>query len=246
MVSSPWSARSAAAAGPAFVVLVLTGNSLTESAVVEAGGGPGAEALRRFAAQQSSVAAQTGLVLELLAFVCFAVFAACVYDISRRRGAGSFAGALALVSAVTMLAVKLGSGSAHIAGLSLHTSLTADTALALEAMNGAAFVLSWLPFAVFVAAAAYALRACGLLGRVGTWVGLGIGLVGVPAALLGVLDPMTAMPVPFLLGLVWLLVVGAVLAIREPGDAAGLREALGTSEAGAATSQVPMTATPVK
>jgi hypothetical protein len=40
-------------------------------------------------------------------------------------------------------------------------------------------------------------------------------LAGIPVALLGVLDPVGALPIPFLLGCLWTLAVGVVLALRE-------------------------------
>jgi hypothetical protein len=106
-----------------------------------------------------------------------------------------------------MLAVKLASGAPYLAGLAHHSVLTPDTALALSLTNEAGFVIYWLPFAVFVSAAALALRTAGILGRLGTTLGLLIGGLGIVATLAGVHDTASAMPVPFLLGCLWTLTI---------------------------------------
>jgi len=207
---TPWLVRGAAATtGPLFVVLVLAGNTMTES-VSES-----EDPLASFAAQSSSVAAQWGIALDLLAFAAFAVFAGYLFDVLRRRDAFNMAGAVSVIAATIVLSVKLGAKAAYIAGLTEHGSLSAEGALALEASNNAAFVLHWLPFSLFVGAAAVALHGAGLVGRFGLVAGLVLGLLGVAAAVLGIFDPAGAIPIPFLLSLVWTLVVGVKLAVFE-------------------------------
>lgn len=122
---------------------------------------------------------------------------------------------MAAVSATIMLAVKLASGAPHLAGLAYHGQLSADTALALTLTNGAAFVIGWLPFAVFVLAAAWALHTAGVLGRFGTWSGLVIGGLGILAALSGAADTASAMPVPFLLGCLWTAAISLKKAVAS-------------------------------
>ena len=217
---SPWN-RLAAGAGAAFVVLTFAGNSLTES-VVSADAEPSGEtALRALAAQAASGAARLGVAMELAGFLALAVFAVTVTDLVRRRAATGIASGLALVAATIMLAVKLGSGAPYVAGLTHHAALTPDTALALTATNGAAFVLCWLPFGTFVVAAAAALRRAGLVGRVTATLGVLVGALAVLSSVLGVADTTTANPMPFLLACVWTLVVSVRLAwlggAAEPG-----------------------------
>lgn len=210
---SPWN-RLAAGSGAAFVVLTFAGNSLTESAVDVDAEPSGETALGALAAQAASGAARLGVALELAGFLAFAVFAVAVADLVRRRGAVGIASGVALVAATIMLAVKLGSGAPYVAGLTHHADLTPDTALVLTGINGAAFVLCWLPFGAFVVATAVALRGAGLLGRVATTLGVLVGVLAVLASVLGVADATTANPLPFLLGCLWTLVVSVRLAWR--------------------------------
>jgi hypothetical protein len=220
-----WSRRLAAATGPAFVVLVLAGNSLTESVPAPlAGRSPDQAALDGLAAKAGNATVQLGAVVEVLAFCCFLVFAAYLADLLRRRGGLRLAGIVAVIAAVLMVAVKLGSAAPYLAGLAHHDDLSDDTALALVASNGAAFVLCWLPFALFVWTAAVALRGAGLLGPVGYWAGVLLGVLGVAAMLAGMADVNAANPVPFLLGLLWVLAVGVRLAVAEPRTTVGVGE----------------------
>jgi hypothetical protein len=200
-----WSRRVSGATGAVFVILTIAGNSLTES-VIEPSVEPGpAKALEDFAVKAASGTAQVGLALELLGFVALTVFIGVLLDTLRRKHALGLAGIVAAVAAVIMLAVKLASAAPYLAGLAYHPVLTPDTALALSLTNGAGFVLCWLPFAVFVTAAALALHNAGMLGRLGTAAGLLIGGLGIVAALVGVVNMASATPVPFLLGCLWTL-----------------------------------------
>ncbi|HJR37107.1 MAG TPA: hypothetical protein VJ819_01870 [Nocardioidaceae bacterium] len=224
-VPTAWSRRLAAASGPAFVVLVLAGNSLTESVPAPpADLPPGQAALEGLAAGAGDATVQLGLVAEVLAFCSFLVFAAYLADLLRRRGGLRLAGTVAVIAAVLMVAVKLGSATPYLAGLAHHDELSADAALTLVATNGAAFVLCWLPFSLFVWAAAVALRGAGLLGPVGYWAGVLLGVLGVAAMLAGLSDVNTANPVPFLLGLLWVLVTGVRLVLAEPRTTVGIGE----------------------
>lgn len=207
--------RLVALTGPAFVALVLAGNSLTESATPATSGSDADDALATLGAHAGSGTVHAGLALELLAFLCLAVFSAYLVDLLRRRGALGITGVLAAVAACWLLGVKVASGSPYLAGLAFHDQLTPEAALGLVGSNGASFVLAWLPFGVFVLASAHALHSAGLVGRV-TWVvGTAVGAAGVGLALLGAPDPTEANPLGFLAGLLWLLVVGARLAVSE-------------------------------
>lgn len=214
-MSVPLPRRLLAATGPAFVVLVLAGNSLTESATPATSGSHAGDALATLEAHAGSGTVHAGLALELLAFLCLAVFSAHLVDLLRRRGALGTTGVLAAVAACWLLGVKVASGSPYLAGLALHDQLTPEVALGLVGSNGASFVLAWLPYGLFVLAAAHALYSAGLVGRV-TWVaGSVIGAAGVVLALLGAPDPVGANPLAFLAGLLWLLAVGSRLAVSE-------------------------------
>lgn len=214
-VRQAWARRACAATGFAFVVLTFAGNSLTESVINPSAELSGQQALEDFAITASSTVAQVGLMMELLGFVALTVFVGFIVDTVRRRGVHSMAGVVAAVSATITLAVKLGSGASYLAGLTYHSALTPDTALALTLTNDAAFVISWLPFAVFVLAAALALHTAGAIGRFGAGAGLVIGALGIPATLAGVTDTASALPVPFLLGCLWTAVVSVKAAVAS-------------------------------
>lgn len=207
-----WICRVSSATGAAFVILTFAGNSLTESVIETASQPSPSKALEDFTAKAASGAAQAGLALELLGFVALTVFIGVLLDTLRRRHALGLSGIVAAVAAAIMLSVKLASAAPYLAGLAHHAALTPDTALALSLTNGAGFVLCWLPFAVFVAAAALALRHAGMLGRLGTAAGLLIGGLGIVAALWGMVDMASAMPVPFLLGCLWTLAASLKIA----------------------------------
>ena len=64
-----------------------------------------------------------------------------------------------------MLAVKLGSGAPVLESWADHGHIGPQLALVLNDLASVTFVISWLPFAVFVAAAAAALHRVNLLGR---------------------------------------------------------------------------------
>lgn len=207
-----WLRPACSASGAFFVVLTVAGNSLTESVVDPSGEPSPAQALEDFTVKAASSTAQVGLVLELLGFVALTVFIGVLLDTLRRRKGLGPAGIVAAAAATVMLSVKLASGAPYLVGLTYHAQLTPETALALSLMNGAGFVLCWLPFAVFVSAAALALRSAALLGRLGTAAGLLVGALGIVAALAGVHNLSSAVPVPFLLGCLWTLAVSVKIA----------------------------------
>jgi len=221
-MSVPLPRRLTAATGPAFVVLVLAGNSLTGTAVPERTGSVAGDALAGLEAQAGSGATHAGVALELLAFVSMAVFTAHLVDLLRRRGALGTSGVLAAVAACWLLGVKVASGAPYLAGLALHDELTPEAALGLVGSNDASFVLAWLPFGLFVMATARSLYVAGLVGRVTWMLGSAVGAAGVGLALWGAPNPGDANPLGFLAGLLWLLVVGSRLALSE-GDRGRVR-----------------------
>jgi hypothetical protein len=132
-----------------------------------------------------------------------------------------------------MLAVKLGS-AAPMSALDLdRKTLTPQLAQLLNDFGSAAFVISWVPFAVFVAATAMALHRVRLVGRPTAYIGSAIGVLGIHAALVGLRDIADANPVAFLVGLVWVFVVSVRLAVKP-----GVDERTGAESAGDRTDRV--------
>jgi hypothetical protein len=105
------------------------------------------------------------------------------------------------------------------AGMLDHDELSATQARLLTDMNGAAFVVTFLTFGTFLLASGLAILAGGALGRVAGWSAVLIGGACVTVTTLSGIDPVTTNPVPFLLGLLWVLATGIRLAVRPPRHA---------------------------
>ncbi len=206
--------RLADAGGLVFVATTLLGNSLTGSVVEADADLDGPQALADLAALSGSGTAQLGLAFELVGLVALMVFVGSLAD--RLRSRGATAACLAVAGGV-MLAVKLASGSALLAGLAHHEDLSPDVALALVSMNDAAFVLCWLPFSILVLAVASGLGRERTVGRPTALAGGVLGALCLVAAVMGVLDSATAVPVPFLLCVLWVAVVSGRVALGRRG-----------------------------
>ena len=221
--------RIGAATGAAFVALVLIGNPMTNASPAQNTGSAGEQLLRDAAYQASSVGVAAGVILELLGFAAFICFLGYLADVLRRAPGGrpgSLAAGAAVVSGAVMLAVKLGSGAPVLESWADHGHIGPQLALVLNDLASVTFVISWLPFAVFVAATAAALHRVNLVGRPTAYAGLLLGAAGVALSVIGAHDPLGANPLAFLLGLLWVLVVSIRLAVR-PGAGAGAGEAVG-------------------
>jgi hypothetical protein len=212
--------RIAAATGALYVILILIGNTLATSGDSTSTHPTGAQVLRDAARHAHSAQVTAGFVLEVLGFTLLIVFLGYLAaTFARARFADDWSpvlGATAVVSGITMLAIKLGSAAPVVALAMDRHDLDPTLARVLNDINGAAFVLSWLPTAVFVGAAAVALLRAGLVGRPTAWIGAALGLVGVPLAIIGLDTPASANPMACLLGLLWVMIVSARLAVR-PG-----------------------------
>jgi len=196
-----------AAAGAFFVIATGVGNGLANAGAT---GDPLVDARRVV-----TVVDGVGVALEVLGFVAFAFFAAWLVAYLRRSelGGGSLAGTAGIAAAVT-LAIKLGSAAPVIAAHQRSGVLTADLARTLEDLNGGAFVISGLTFAVFVLAAAASAVSGGSLPSWLGWFGVVVGVAGLVTPIIGIIDPADYIPVPFMLGVQWTLVVSVLLTIR--------------------------------
>ena len=216
--------RIGAATGAAFVALILVGNGMTSGvSTADSAHSTGEQILRDVAHQASSTTFTAGFVLEALGFAAFIGFLGYLADVLHRRvpgrGPGGIAAGTAVVSGAIMLAIKLGS-AAPLGALAIdYGHISPQLAQVLNDMSGMAFIISWLPFAIFVAAAAAGLHRASLVGRPTAYSGLALGVAGVALSIAGVHDPLGANPLAFLLGLAWLLAVSVRLAVR-PGTGA--------------------------
>jgi hypothetical protein len=162
-----------------------------------------------------SRAAQVGVSLELLDLALSIVFMS--YLAVRFRGAGWLATAAVAAGAI-QVAIKLGSAAPVIAAYLLRDELTPETARVLFDMNAAAFVITWLPMGVFVGCAAAAGLVTGQLGRVLGWGGVVVGTASVLVTAATGLNVLSAIFVPFLLCVLWTLLVSLRLGLARSGS----------------------------
>lgn len=209
--------RTTAVSGISFLVLLLLGNSMAMSGV-EGAADPTEAQLRADLLQQSDGAVnQLGWALELLALVALALL---VGRIAWRLRASDGWGAVVAVAGTVMLGVKLASAAPMLVATDAAQSLDAELAASLVDMNDAAFVVSWLPFAVLVGAAAIGARQTGLIGSALLRTGVLLSALGLVAALHGVREVDSAVPVPFLLSLLWTTAFAVHLGRSRPARAA--------------------------
>lgn len=204
--------RLLALSGAAFVVAILAGNSLTETvAQDDTPAGSAAE----LATGVGDAAVSAGLALEVVGLLCLAVFGSVVTARTAGRARVRPVPGLVTVAATLLVAVKLASAAPFLAARSAVDDLPDEVLHALVETNGAAFVLCWIPMALFVGAAAVALRDARLTGRVTTYVGVLLAVTGLALGVMGVLDPPAANPLAFLASLLWVAVVSVRLALRR-------------------------------
>jgi hypothetical protein len=230
--------RLGAVTGAAFVILILVGNEMATAGSGQSAHPTGDQVLRDAAHQVSSASVAAGVALEVLGFGAFLVFLGYLADVLRRTAGGrrgSIAAGTGIVSGAITVAVKLGSAAPVMTLWVDHSTISPQLALVLNDLGAVAFVISWLPFAIFVAAAAAALHRAGLVGRPTAYCGLVLGAAGLVLTIIGIHDPLSANPLAFLLGLLWLLAVSVRLAIR-PGAGASAGNPSGRADARVAVS----------
>lgn len=203
--------RVGAASGAAYVLLILVGNQLAMGADTDPHPS-GAKDLADFASAQTATDV-IGFTMEFLGFLVFLFFLAWLVHALRSRGgaAGWLAGAAGFAG-VTTVAVKIASVMPMTAGRLDHAELTPASARVLADMNAAAFAISLLTFGTFLFAVGLAILASGFLGRFAGWTAVLLGGGGALLTLAAKVDPVNANPMPFVAGLVWLLVVSIQLA----------------------------------
>lgn len=191
--------RALALAGGAFLVLLLLGNTLALSGVEEVASPTDAQLQASLVLQAEGTLNQIGVALELLAFAALAVLVGRLAHLLRPTPWG----AVAAVAGATVLGVKLASAAPFVVARAGAETLEPALLRALVDMNDVAFVVSWLPYAVFVGALAVGARQAGLTGAVLARTGVALAALGLVAAVLGLREPASALPVPFLLSLLW-------------------------------------------
>ena len=226
--------RLAAASGAVYVLAILIGNAMYEAGKTGAEDGPGALAdLQRATSPVQTI----GLALEILGFTAFLVFLGALYRTLRRaERADGWLAVTALGAGLVTVAVKLGSVGPLMGANLRIDELTPDLARTLNDLGAAHFVISGYTSGIFVTAAAAATLATRVLPRWLAIAGVVVGVLTIAAGTAGIVDPASYVPIPFLLGLLWMLATSAVLAIRGPtaGDDGARSRAVEAVPAGAA------------
>jgi hypothetical protein len=189
------SSRVAAATGAFYVIAIIAGEQLM--------------------AADSTVVAQAGYGLAVLGFTAFVVFVAFLHRVLRdAEGPAGWLATLALSAGLLHSAVRFEAQAPRIIGQYRGGALSQELARTLADLNGAAFVVTGLLLGVYCAAAG---RVC-LAHRIGprwlAWFGAVSGVLAVPAAVVGMTDPDRYLPLAFLAGLIWTLVLSVVLTVR--------------------------------
>jgi hypothetical protein len=199
--------RFGALTGAASVVAVLVGSDVLGTPPGDQQTHPsGQQDLDNVQWLASSGSAQVGVSMELLGFALLIIFIG--YVATRLRPVGWLATA-ALAGGLVEVAIKLGSGAPMFAAYLLRDEITPATARLLVDMNSVAFVLSWLPMGIFVACAAGAGLLTHDLGRVLGWAGVIVGTASVIATAATGVHVLSAFFVPYVLSLLWILVVSS-------------------------------------
>ena len=228
--------RFAAATGAVYVVAVLFGNEMANAGA----SGQDNDAGILADLQRPRTAVNTvGMVMEILGMGLLIVFIGYLYRVLRRaEGPDGWWAAPAFGAGLVMVTVKLASAAPILAGRLRAHELTPELARTLNNLNGAAFVVTGFAFGIFVLAAAAAALAGRVLPRWLSIVGVVLGVLTVAAGTAGILDPQGYVPIPFLLGLLWIAAFSILLTVRRspPGNGRPSADAASSVPTGAAAS----------
>jgi hypothetical protein len=209
-----WTDRVGAACGAAYVLLIVVGNQI-------AGSGSdmhptGAADLADFGGTPTTLE-RLGFGMEVLGLLTFFFFLGWFVPFLRSRGGRApWLASVAGFAGTASIAIKIGSAAPMLAGVLDHRDLTPGLARVLMDLNGCAFVLTFLTSGVFLLATGLAALSGGVLGRFAGWSAVLFGVAGVVLTVATGIDPVGTNPLPFLLGLLWILVVAVRLAVRAP------------------------------
>jgi hypothetical protein len=209
--------RIGAASGAAYVLLILVGNSI--AAAGQSNTPTGTQVLQYADDALASPARQAGTAMEVLGFVALAFFLAWIVPALRRAGGvAPWLANVVMIGGLATLAVKVGSIAPEAAIMAGRHTLDPDLAKALYDIAGGAFVVSFLPFAIFMLGIGASVLTSGYLGRFAGWSAIVLGVLGL--VVVATARSLDANPMPFLLGLLWILVVSIRIAWRGPRSTA--------------------------
>lgn len=205
--------RVGAASGAVCVVSVMVGNGLALAG--QSGATEGPELLADLTQSPSAVNA-IGLSLELVGWVALVMFLGYLYRVLKQaEGPDGWLAPVAFGAGLMMVTIKLGSvGPLVAAWYRRDDGLTVSAAQMLSDMGDALFVVSGWATGLLVAAAAGSAVGSRVLPRWLCWFGLVSGVATLVAGTIGIIYPRDYNPLPFLTGLLWLLMTSVVLTIR--------------------------------
>jgi hypothetical protein len=205
--------RIGAACGAAYVLLILVGNGIAVSG--ESNTPTGKQVLQYAQDLVDSPAKQAGMAMEVLGFVALAFFLAWIVPALRRAGGvAPWLANVVMIGGLATLAVKVGTIAPEAAVMAGRHTLDPDTAKALYDIAGAGFVISFLPFAIFMIGIGATVLTNGYLGRFAGWSAIVLGVLGL--VVVATARSLDANPMPFMLGLLWILVVSIRVAWKGP------------------------------
>ena len=218
-------ARTGAVSGAVCVVSVMVGNGLALAGHSGATGGP--DLLADLTRPPSAVNA-AGLTLELLGWAALVMFLGYLYRVlSRAEGEKGWLAPVAFGAGLVMVTIKLGSVGPLVAAWHRRDDgLSIGAAETLSDLGDSLFIVSGWATGLLVATAAGSALASGVLPRWLCWFGVVSGVATLVAGTAGILYPRDYIPLPFLAGLLWMLMTSVVLTLRvsrEPREDLGAR-----------------------
>ena len=205
-------ARIGAASGAVCVLAVMIGNGLALAGWSGETNGP---AVLADFQRELSVVNMVGLSMELLGWVALVVFLGYLYRVLQlAEGPTGWLAPVAFGSGLIMVCIKLGSVAPFTAAWYRRDDLTVTTATTLRDLGDALFVVSGWATGLLVATAAGSALVSGVLPRWLGWFGMVSGVATLVAGTVGIMDPAHYIPLPFLAGLLWILITSVVLTVR--------------------------------
>jgi hypothetical protein len=154
-----------------------------------------------------------GAGLEWLGFALLTVFIAHLFTTLTRRD-GSWLPTVVLVGGISTIALKLSTSAAWLVTATMRVGeLSGELGQTLDDIGAVGFKMTFFTFGLFVVAAATSLLRCRLTARWVGWTGVILGLASMGTLNLA-FDSDISIP-PFMLSLVWIVVVSISLLVRE-------------------------------
>ena len=186
-----------AAAGAAYVILSLIGNSIVSGVTFDA----------------DPTTFRIGAGLEWMGFALFTVFIAYLYTTLSRHD-DSWLPAVVLIGGISTIALKLSTSAAWLVTATVRVGeLSSEMDQTLDDIGGVGFKMTFFTFGLLLIAAAISLLRSRLTARWIGWTGLFPGMASMATINLD-LDSDASVP-PFLLSLLWLIVLSIALVVRH-------------------------------